>query len=121
MVSGLASGSGTRAPLWPILPSTDTSVVSVVLRVNVLRSTHNYRLGGGSESSRFPLALALAGRGPSEMTAAAAAAGGARAAAEGGHCGRQARTGSLSHWHLRTDSESEHHDRRLQFQSILMC
>ena len=41
MVSGLASGSGTRAPLWPILPSTDTRVVSVVLRVNVLRSTHN--------------------------------------------------------------------------------
>ena len=23
MVSGLACGSGTRAPLWPILPSTD--------------------------------------------------------------------------------------------------
>jgi hypothetical protein len=41
MVSGLACGSGTRAPLWPILPSTDTRVVSVVLRVNVLRSTHN--------------------------------------------------------------------------------
>ena len=42
MVSGLACGSGTRAPLWPILPSTDTRVVSVVLRVKVLRSTHNY-------------------------------------------------------------------------------
>ncbi len=41
MVSGLACGSGTRAPLWPILPSTDTRVVSVVLRVIVLRSTHN--------------------------------------------------------------------------------
>ena len=41
VVSGLASGSGTRAPLWPILPSTDTRVVSVVLRVKVLRSTHN--------------------------------------------------------------------------------
>ena len=41
MVSGLACGSGTRAPLWPILPSTDTRVVSVVLRVKVLRSTHN--------------------------------------------------------------------------------
>ncbi len=27
MVSGLACGSGTRAPLWPILPSTDTRVV----------------------------------------------------------------------------------------------
>ena len=39
VVSGLACGSGTRAPLWPILPSTDTRVVSVVLRVNVLRST----------------------------------------------------------------------------------
>ena len=37
MVSGLACGSGTRAPLWPILPSTDTIVVSVVLRVIVLR------------------------------------------------------------------------------------
>jgi hypothetical protein len=36
MVSGLASGRRVRAPLWPILPSTDrrdTSVVSVVLRV----------------------------------------------------------------------------------------
>jgi hypothetical protein len=42
MVSGLACGSGTRAPLWPILPSTDTRVVSVVLRVKVLRSTHNF-------------------------------------------------------------------------------
>ena len=41
VVSGLACGSGTRAPLWPILPSTDTRVVSVVLRVKVLRSTHN--------------------------------------------------------------------------------
>ena len=41
MVSELACGSGTRAPLWPILPSTDTIVVSVVLRVIVLRSTHN--------------------------------------------------------------------------------
>ena len=45
MVSGLACGSGTRAPLWPILPSTDTRVVSVAfkLRVKVLRSTttHN--------------------------------------------------------------------------------
>jgi hypothetical protein len=41
MVSGLASGSGMRTPLWPILPSTDTRVVSVVLRVSVLRSTHN--------------------------------------------------------------------------------
>ncbi len=27
---------------WPISPSTDTRVVSVVLRVIVLRSTHNY-------------------------------------------------------------------------------
>ncbi len=43
MVSGLAGGSGMRAPLWPILPSTDTRAVSVVLRVKVLRSTHNYR------------------------------------------------------------------------------
>ena len=41
LVSGLACGSGTRAPLWPILPSTDIRVVSVVLRVIVLRSTHN--------------------------------------------------------------------------------
>ncbi len=31
MVSGLASGRCTRAPLWPLLPSTDTRVVSVVL------------------------------------------------------------------------------------------
>jgi hypothetical protein len=46
MVSGLACGSGTRAPLWPILPSTDTRVVSVVLRVRVLRSTHNSGAGG---------------------------------------------------------------------------
>ncbi len=38
MVSGLpvACGSGTRAPLWPLLPSTDTRVVSVALRVTVL-------------------------------------------------------------------------------------
>jgi hypothetical protein len=43
MVSGLACGSGTRAPLWPILPSTDTRAASVVLRVKVLRSTHNPR------------------------------------------------------------------------------
>ena len=28
-------------PFWPIAPSTDIRVVSVVLRVNVLRSTHN--------------------------------------------------------------------------------
>ena len=42
MVSGLASGRCTRAPLWPLLPSTDTRVVSVVLRVRVLRSTHNF-------------------------------------------------------------------------------
>ncbi len=51
MVSGLACGSGTRATLWPILPSTDTRVVSVVLRVIVLRSTHNWKGGifrGGS-------------------------------------------------------------------------
>ena len=27
MVSGLASGRRVRAPLWPILPSTDTRVV----------------------------------------------------------------------------------------------
>ena len=33
MVSGLASGRRVRAPLWPILPSTDSRVVSVVLRV----------------------------------------------------------------------------------------
>ncbi len=36
--------------LWPILPSTDTRVVSVALRVKVLRSTHN-----------FPLVLDVAG------------------------------------------------------------
>ena len=49
MVSGLACGSGMRVPLWPILPSTDTRVVSVVLRVKVLRSTHNsfFRMGEG--------------------------------------------------------------------------
>ncbi len=41
LVSGLACGSGARAPLWPMLPSTDTRVVSVVLRVIVLRSTYN--------------------------------------------------------------------------------
>ncbi len=40
-VSGLASGRRTRAPHWPLLPSTDTRVVSVALRVSVLRSTHN--------------------------------------------------------------------------------
>ncbi len=45
LVSGLACGSGARAPLWPILPSTDTRVVSVVLRVIVLRSTHNSATG----------------------------------------------------------------------------
>ena len=38
--SGLAYGRCTRAPLWPISPPTDTSGVSVVLRVKVLRSTH---------------------------------------------------------------------------------
>jgi hypothetical protein len=48
MVSGLACGSGTRAPLWPILPSTDTRVVSVVLRVKVLRSE------GAREHERCP-------------------------------------------------------------------
>jgi hypothetical protein len=41
--SGLAYGRCTRAPLWPISPSTDTRVVSVVLRDKVLRSTHNSR------------------------------------------------------------------------------
>ena len=41
MVSGLACGRCMRAPLWPISPSTDTRVASVVLRVKVLRSTHN--------------------------------------------------------------------------------
>jgi hypothetical protein len=35
MVSGLAFGRRVRAPLWPILPSNDTRVVSVVLRVDV--------------------------------------------------------------------------------------
>ncbi len=36
--SGLACGRCTRAPLWPLPPSTDTRlrVVSVVLRVKVL-------------------------------------------------------------------------------------
>ena len=33
--SGLAYGRCTRAPLWPISPSTDTRVASVVLRVKV--------------------------------------------------------------------------------------
>ena len=42
LVSGLACGSGMRVPLWPTLPSTDTRVVSVALRVKVLRSTHNF-------------------------------------------------------------------------------
>ncbi len=44
-----------KAPLWPISPSTDTRVASVVLRVIVLRSTHNY-LGwmGASCSRRAP-------------------------------------------------------------------
>ncbi len=42
--SGLAYGRCTRAPLWPIFPSTDTRVASVVLRVKVLRSTHNFEL-----------------------------------------------------------------------------
>jgi hypothetical protein len=43
-----------RAPLWPILPSTDTRVVSVVLRVKVLRSTHNWPSsdGPGGTSTR---------------------------------------------------------------------
>ena len=41
VVSGLACGRCMRAPLGPISPSTDTRVVSVVLRVKVLRSTHN--------------------------------------------------------------------------------
>ncbi len=43
IVSGLAYGRCTRAPLWPgpLSPSTDTRVVSVVLRVKVLRSTHS--------------------------------------------------------------------------------
>jgi hypothetical protein len=40
IVSGLAYGRCTRAPLWPISPSTDTRVVSVVFRVKVLRSPH---------------------------------------------------------------------------------
>ena len=42
VVSGLACGRCMRAPLGPISPSTDTRVASVVLRVNVLRSTHTY-------------------------------------------------------------------------------
>ena len=41
VVPGLACGRCIRAPLGPISPSTDTRVVSVVLRVKVLRSTHN--------------------------------------------------------------------------------
>ena len=64
MVSGLASGSGTRAPLWPILPSTDTRVVSVVLRVSVLRSTHN----SWNRGAPFGLRVGGAPRGTGGLT-----------------------------------------------------
>jgi hypothetical protein len=62
MVSGRACGSGTRAPLWPILPSTDTRVVSVVLRVIVLRSTHNWVTHGLVQAQVHPAARAVRSR-----------------------------------------------------------